>query len=675
MENRHSEKNVPYPTDDILDSLIDAHAHVVQTISGKPATRMMMATSVHLQVAYYRARRNASEGAFVALSAETGSGKTLGACSLMLYLARRGEPVAYVAPTLAVAEAMLKDLLRLAPDFGLDGEVAAFTSLHKVGANPGQLRDYAAQGVVPSAQYSEDQFKQALIAVTTHNRWARELTTGEDLGVLLQGHRERSLVIVDEEPELTKSVVRNPGDVSALIDFLTDTRRDEAGRLGFTAECVDTLQAIHARMRLLKDTHATGANLRATPDLITQEELRSLSPITSGTMLVKAQASSGVDADDVWAFHYGTVEFLRLSAAGRVFYSRSTDRGSFYAYGYKVEPKPRHVILDGTADLNGLYAIGQHVSVLTSVRADYADVKLHAVDPPKSLRGQMRSTGTLKSGKAVDEYLQWFMPFLVSRTHVGQEVLVYCKKVFLAYDRHTLPEFDSSGKHSQYRTEYQGRVIHWATFGMGRGLNGWNQCTAYFRLGDFMLARAASMAKVAATTGHLFSADEIADLNRSRDARLWEADEAHLAVSNKQDSARICIRNIDNDCKAQKADLYMVDCDLVTLVKYRERMYPGSAPYAHITCADDGATTEAESEADERQASAARVASLFLRTDAKRLTLADIAANANVRPDNLGRTLRTVAVQRALKATDWRDTTLKALGLPGKGRVFVRSNI
>jgi hypothetical protein len=632
---------------------------------------MMAAAAVQLQSAYHRASDNHS-GAFVALSAETGSGKTLAACALLLYLAARGQPVVYVAPTLAVAEEMLSYLLRLAPDFGLQDEVAAFSSIHKDRPNPSQLRDYAEQCVVPSRQYTEEQFKQALIAVTTHSRWARELTTGEDLGVLLHGTCERALVIVDEEPELTKSVIRNPADVSALIDFLTNTRRDAAGLYGFTTESVEALRVIHERMRALKDSHSTGASLRATPDLVTQAELQALSPVTSGSLSVKAQASSGADADDVWAFHHGTVEFLRLAAAGRVFYSRSTDRGSFYAYGYKVEPRPKHVILDGTADLNGLYAVGQHVSVLSGVRADYSQTRLHAVEPPKGLRGRMRSTGTLRSAKAVEEYLRWFLPFLASRTHEGQQVLVYCKKALLAFDRHTLPEFDHSGERSLYRTSYKGRVIHWATFGMGRGLNQWRACTAYFRLGDFMLARAASMAKIAATTGYQFTADEIADLNRTRDERLWEADEAHLAVSNKQDSARICIRNIDEHCKAQAADLFMVDCDLVTLVKYRERMYPGSAPYTHVICDEEGGAVETRPDDGEQDGAAGRVASLLLRTTATRLTLPDISNLADVRPDNLGRTLRTVAVQRALKAANWRDTTLKALGLPGKGRVLDR---
>jgi hypothetical protein len=88
------------------------------------------------------------------------------------------------------------------------------------------------------------------------------------------------------------------------------------------------------------------------------------------------------------------------------------------------------VILDGTADLNGLYAVGQHVSVLSGVRADYSRVRLHAVEPPKGLRGTMRTSGTLRSAKAVGDYLRWFLPFLVSRTHEGQHVLVYCKKAF-----------------------------------------------------------------------------------------------------------------------------------------------------------------------------------------------------------------------------------------------------
>jgi hypothetical protein len=288
------------------------------------------------------------------------------------------------------------------------------------------LAEYAEQGTTATAQYTEAQFKVARIVVSTHERWRYELTSGLDLGVRRCNGIDRALVVVDEEPNLDLTVVRQPEDVSALASLLADADlRDDARSYGFTSDhpAATTLLAIHDRMRAVKD-NAAGSFLQ-TADIVTEEDLKQLDGLTTGDLTARITKLSPSDRSASMDFFGGTVEFLRLAAQGRVFYSRR-EGGAFFAYGYPVKPQGRHLILDGTADLNGMYAVGRHVTVVKSVAANYENVKLYAVQPPRQFRERMRNSGILSNDTQVEAYLDWFMPFLLANTQPGQNVLVYC---------------------------------------------------------------------------------------------------------------------------------------------------------------------------------------------------------------------------------------------------------
>jgi hypothetical protein len=663
------------------------HTEAFLQMIGRAPSAFERATADALWSAYLTMPTSGKVHAFTALSAATGAGKTTSACALMAYLADQGLSCAYVAPSIAVAEEVHRHLLTLTKPVSskkntLDVtffSVACYSSVHKANASPRTLDTYADQGVTPSAQYTEDQFKAAQIVITTHERWRHELTTEQDLGVLRCNGKERALVVVDEEPELDQSLVRQPEDVSALASLLADVEfKDEARAFGFTSahHAAASLLSIHGRMRDVKD-NAAGHYLQSS-EVVTAEELEHIEGITVKDVAARVMSLGVADYMEAIEFHNGTVEFLKLAAQGRVFYSRERG-GAFYAYGLPVRPRPRHLILDGTADLNGFYAVGKHVSVVSAVPANYGRVNLYAVQPPRQFRDGMRDKGVLRNDTTVRDYLKWFLPFLLERTEVGQHVLVYCKKRLLEYGVHKGASFDDSGdRRSRYVSTFQGRTIHWCNFGRGRGLNEWKHCTAYFRLGDFVLKRAVMLSRVAATTGETYSPADLKRLNSwtVRDARLKQAEAAHLATNNKQDSARICIRHLDDDGHATAASLFMVDCDLDSLVSYRERMFPGSKEYTVLTCNDSSVSASvaasAKPKATPKDGAAARVANLILTTELTRLTVADLQERCGLRPDNYTRTLATAEVRDAMSARGWTEVTRKSLGLSGKGKLLVR---
>ncbi len=401
------------------------HHHVayLRMIDREPSA-FERATAAALMEAYERMPKRGPVKTFTALSAATGAGKSTSACALMVYLARtQWHTSAYVVPTIAVAEEIHRHLLKLTE--GTAYTVACWTSVHKANASSRVLDQYAEQNVVPARRYTEQQFKAAQLVVTTHDRWKHELTTGTDLGVLKCNGGDRDLVVVDEEPELEYTVVRQPEDVSALASLLAPPDvAPEGAAHGFTAvhPAADTLAVVHERMRAIKD-NATGQFLR-TAEVVTEADAETLASVDRRELTGRIALLSIADRQAALELHLGTLQFLKLCAQGRVFYTRGND-GGFYAYGSPAAPQPRHLILDGTADLNGMYAIGKHVSVVNPFPANYERVRLHAVKLPRELTkeigGKMNDKGMLRNDETVATYLRWFVPFLLEHTQRGTE--------------------------------------------------------------------------------------------------------------------------------------------------------------------------------------------------------------------------------------------------------------
>jgi hypothetical protein len=659
-----------------LVTFSETYPEAFKAITGRQPSTFETATATALENAYQQMSKVAGPvPSFTALSAATGAGKSTGACVLMAYLHRHHRLTsAYVVPTIALAEEVFSNLSKLIPS-----EVVVFTSLHKANVSPRALREYALEGQKPSAQFTEVQFRSARVVICTHERWSHELATGQDGGVLRRAGVDRDLILVDEEPSLELTVVRQPEHVSMLASLLADTpSANDAVSYGFTSAhpASAALLAIHDRMFTIKaiangigtDGSLSGASIRPA-ELVTTEEAHQLAGLTDYDIATRIAKARLPDPADALEFHGGTVEFLKLAAQGRVFYSRG-DGAAFYAYGYAVQPRGRHLILDGTADLNGLYAVGNHVSIVEAPPANYENVKLYNVVPPKQLKGKMRASGTLKNRTAAMEYMEWFIPFLLERSQPGQTVLVSAKKALLNLEAHKAPQFDDSHDNGDRNLSIKdGRTIRWCNFGRGRGLNEWKACSAYFRLGDFWMKRAALMTQVANFTGQTYTAADLRSFNSGvAKVDCFEAvQDAHLAVTNKQDAARICIRHLDDDGRAMAADLYMVDCDMAVLQKERRRMFPGAGDYETIAgdLKDAIESTSGDTAAD-------RVADFMLTTGLHQVEARDLCAVYGVRPSHYARTMQTRIVQRAIAARGWTETTRRALGLYGKGKLLVR---
>jgi hypothetical protein len=654
---------------------MQTHARAFQAIAGRNPSAFERATAEALWGAYLRleslqdaqfslAFRRDSSKAFTAVSAATGSGKTVGTCALIAHLSPA--PCAFVIQTVEECDRVFRELDKLLP-----GKVAVFTSLHKTNASPKLIEEKAKLGFQVARRFSESDFKVAQVVVTTHERWKREVKDGSDLGVRFCDGNPRDLVVVDEDPSLEEVFVKQPEDVSRLASVLADkVLSGEARDFGFATShnAADTLSTIHNRMREVKD-NANTVRLYAS-DLVTADDADTLNLLTyrdvAGRLTGLPVDQRTESADALW----DTVKFLKAASQGRVFYSRDCG-GAFYAYALKIQPQPRTLILDGTADLNGMYAIGSHVVVSKSDRPNYSPIDLALVNPPREFVGKMKPTKLLRARRNAEPFMRWFIPFLVENTTEGEEVLVYAKDALLGFDLHKAPEYDESGSSDPFYSVLKGRRIHWCNFGRGRGSNRWQHCTAYFRLGDFYLKKAVLLSRIGSVTGKTYSGSELSSLSsgRSRDPMLKLAEESHLVVANKQDAARICIRHLSDEGTCKPARLYLVDCDKTLLSKYRERMFPGSSPFRVIECNPKTASKSGRTD----HSGTDKLVDLLLTHGAAVLTSEEVKSLTGITSENINRTLASTKVAPVAASRGWAKSTRKAVGLTGKGYVLART--
>lgn len=643
-------------------AFLQFHERAIPAMIGRLPSAFERATAHALYLAYGKMPRGGTPVAFTAVSAATGGGKSNAACALIGYLVEQGHACAYVVATIEAVEEF-----RLKLESILPGRVAAYSTLHRANASPNKVRDYAEQGITVAAQFTEEKFAAAQVVVTTHDRWKRDLLEERDLGVLMCGDAPRALVVVDEEPELQVVYARQPEDVSALASVLADhVVAGESRAFGFTSAhpAAPALLAAHDRMFRVKANAAVPQVCGA--DIVTADDLDLILTVTRDDLARRLRGTSRDTVD----YLYETVEFLVAAAEGRVFYSK-TDGGAFHAYAMRLPVRPRTLILDGTADLNGLYAVGGHVVTVEAERANYAPARLFAVNPPPEFRGKMKSSGVFASWWSAKAYFDWFSAFLLENTAPGEEVLVYAKKALLAFGIHKSAEFDDSNRPDRRRVStLSGRTIHWCSFGRGRGLNDWRNCTAYFQLGEFHMKVAVAMATVGSLTGRVYSSVELRNLSSQRHyhPEIGKVMTTHRAVTAKQNAARIAIRNLDDTGTCQAARLYFMDCDLALLERYRVSMFPGADEYNLI-----GYAKPSEGTSRDTGGGAERLAMVLLTTPEFILDVSEACALADVRAQDFARTIKTQSAANATEARGWRVMTRKEAGLDGRGKVLTRS--
>jgi len=214
-----------------------------------------------------------------------------------------------------------------------------------------------------------------------------------------------------------------------------------------------------------------------------------------------------------------------------------------------------------------------------------------------------------------------------------------------------------------FETDWNGRHVHFCNYGRGRGSNLWKDCEYIFLLGDWHLPISTAIAKV----GSLQSCPAKGlDLNklgapRSNDPLIRTIKESHLLTTFKQMSARISLRNIDDNGVAQIAHVYSIDGDLSLLISWKDRMFPNSSEIKYM-----GKTL------DEGSSISQKFAYLLLTTESLVLTGNELLEKCGLKPNMIVKALETRIVKSILQNRGWRRIrSMEYFGF-GRGYLLVR---
>ena len=114
------------------------------------------------------------------------------------------------------------------------------------------------------------------------------------------------------------------------------------------------------------------------------------------------------------------------------FHTRHGTSG-FYAYKCVMSAEAGSVVLDGSADLNGVYNLCKGMELEEVPEVDYRNIQVTHVTPPNEFKNKMRPNGIMKNSWSAKPYMEWFKDFVLENTPSTSEILVVAKKDLLNY--------------------------------------------------------------------------------------------------------------------------------------------------------------------------------------------------------------------------------------------------
>ena len=299
---------------------------------------------------------NSNQPKFRVVSAPTGGSKTSSSIALLSLLANenKGFSGAYICKTIEECDEHYRTLKKLVDN----DQLAVFNSLHKTNASPSLMLEKKRElGLEIEDHFDSIDLNNTRLIITTHKRWMKEEEYQTDLGVRKYKGIHRDLMVVDEEPDLFSIYPCQPHEVGELADLLSGSlnlQNDEMKNKVLIHRFTKTLRKIQERMEKITD----GAIREATyipVDLVEEDEYENVFKLTNQHIrmcLDKSGLNNKTSLNDL----LNILSFIQASAEGMGFHTRQGTSG-FYAYKGSMSAESGTLVLDGSADLNGVYGL------------------------------------------------------------------------------------------------------------------------------------------------------------------------------------------------------------------------------------------------------------------------------------------------------------------------------
>ena len=489
----------------------------------------------------------------------TGLGKSSSAYALIAAFALhdREFSAAYVVPTIKMgveAQEGIEELLG-------SGTTTLWSSLHK---HKGVDRRKALEelGFVPTRTADKATLGAQRIIIVTHSALEDELATGKTEGILQFLGQRRSIVFIDEHPELVRQVQVTPEDVQAMHDQLQRLDADH-GWLTVMAKAVYRMSCI---------THGDGQRYIPAPLIdaadvcvFDNEDQVSLWEMTD------SEASNSVRMGEQARLKQ-VLDFLRAATQGRTFYSRKDCQ--FFAYSLHFESGyPGFVLLDATSDLAGLVMLNPSVGSVPVVPVNYERLQVFSMVMPKEF-GRVKDV--LKQARISGQYGQFIKESVLANTQAGDEVLVVVHKDVLSMELIGAVSEDPSQP-----TDWDGRKVNAQNWGAGVGSNKFRNKRHVFMFGTYYLPRSATIAQTHGWSGEPLSAPQLKFAESVRvsgdryapQAAFRQVHDGSILRWVKQLAMRGSARCVDGDGKCLPMKLFLT-MDIGMLLPNMVRLFP-----------------------------------------------------------------------------------------------------
>jgi hypothetical protein len=498
------------------------------------------------------------------VSAPMGAGKTTFSQAIMMALVRLSEKdpslppgCVFVVEQIRKAEEMFVELQKLLP-----GKVAVWTADHDTDRkNWTRLPN-------PVARFRVDDLKKYPIAIVTHaffrGRRGHKSREIERLGAVTS----RALTIIDEKPS---DVTVYDVELSAAIRARELAQMDEEHRAVVLPK-IDALVSFMTPKAL-----GRGASIeKPNDDTKAWRSTEDLSWFTSDEAKRYAIKAASSDVQAVFGF-------AKSMAEGYAFIARhhQGEKGThFIGYETKLTIVPGMVLLDATADIDGVAQIAPWRSRIEVPKARYDNLTIVHVEPwtRKRLSTFLRYLPNRR------EYVRWMKEVVKAHMEPGQRGLIVCKKR-LFDDRNVpdwLPDDPRFEQPESYVTSYgwniDGRNVaatYWGGYGIGA--NDWRDAEIIFLFDEFHPPSRAVIATIQGTRMHKACEGVLGSLHSLNGAtpEIEWIREGHLLRWTKQMALRGRGRMFDEHgvCGHQKL---VVSGNFERLITHADKLFPGA---------------------------------------------------------------------------------------------------
>jgi hypothetical protein len=493
------------------------------------------------------------------VSAPSGGGKTTYSFAFIAALIRYVERTLcapfgciFVADQITRCDAAYGELNALMP-----GKVAIWTSEH----DP-RCEDRT-RVKNPAATFTKGELARHPVIVTTHHfyngaqghkaqMWAPD---GDDFGL-----KRRALAIIDERPEEVEIHETTLRQAHAVRDAMAQKAPEISGSI----DALLFLMALYdhsGRNRIVKPE-----NNKSAVDLLcwfAGDE---------AVQLAKTYAPSIPGLGRLFGF-------ARSMTLGCSFSASEGSAAIFIGWQAKLMVRPGTMLLDATADIDGISQICPWREHVKTAQANYKNLDvIHVPQHAKrNLREHFKKVGNRQ------RYAEWMVETIKAHMTPGERGLVICKKAL--FDNQQIPNwgagdprFENTASYTErYEWDIGGRKLCATHWGTGVGANLWRDADVVFLFDEFFLPKRIAIATVQALRGHGANEGDLASMTtlRSKAGAVELISEGHRLRWTKQLALRGRGRRYDDAGVCGKQRL-VVASDARSFLANVHRLFPGA---------------------------------------------------------------------------------------------------